>query len=76
METYRVYEVVLSALAYEVKAESEEESRQKLEDSCWSETEDIIRTPRYDKTVDRTTESTGIVGEPGEPEGLPIGSGG
>lgn len=65
MNTYLVYEVVTKAYAFEVKADSEPEARQKLEDSLWDEnSNDIIRCPGYDKTIDRTTESTGVIGEP------------
>ena len=65
METYRVYEVVVKIYGFAVKAESEEAARKKLENAGWQENgNDILRQPEYDKDVDRTTESTGTVGEP------------
>jgi len=71
METYVVYEVVVRGYGFRVKAESEEKARKILEDSGWQENgKDIIRDKGYDKTTDRTTESTGVVEEP---EGLPCG---
>ena len=53
MNTYRIWEVVTRVYAYSVEANDEDEALEKIKDSCGNETENIVRVPQYDDTIER-----------------------
>lgn len=56
MSVYTVYENVCICYAYEVEAENEQDAEQKLQNAGFTETDDIMRTPEYDRTISREAE--------------------